>query len=370
MSLLRKYLRSVIVLFIIWTAVGLTFSGVGYLAVVSENRSESILLILSVSLMRSYVWGLFSPLIFLFAKWLPIGPRGIRWRNVVGNLLLGLLVSLIYSLIFVGFGSFSGQDRPESSSAWAMIVQRVVVPTLYTVFSLFTPTFFTIQALLFYRNYKEESTKNASLKAELSTAQLNALKMQLQPHFLFNSLHSISSLILLDPKRANEMVALLGDFLRQTLEHSNDQMVALAEELEFLRCYLAIEQTRFEDRLSVDFDIEPGTLRSLVPHLILQPIVENAVKHGIAPYEAPGKITITAQRNGDDLHISVNDSGQVGNDQEHSDVTTNGVGISNVRSRLAHLFGDAAKVEINNLASGGCRVDIVIPGTSDDACEQ
>lgn len=361
---MKKYAKAAGILFAIWTAVGLTFSGVAYLAMVSEGRSESMTLVLTMSLIRSYVWGIFTPLIFVLAKRLPIDPRGIRWRNVVSNLLAGLIVSFLYSMIFVTFGGFSERGSGDVPATFTLTVQRFLVPALYTFFSLFTPTFFTIQALLFYRNYKEEAAKNAELQRELSSAQLNALKMQLQPHFLFNSLHSISSLILLDPKRANEMVALLGDFLRQTLEHSNDQLVPLSEELEFLRCYLRIEETRFEDRLKVEFDIGDDLLGAAVPHLIMQPIVENAVKHGIAPFEITGFIRISARHHGNKLVLSVTNSGQVANRSERLGVmTTNGMGIRNVRSRLEQVYGREATLQMNELETGGSKVDITIPFT-------
>lgn len=357
-----KYTKAALVLFAIWTAVGLTFSGVGYLAMVSEGRAESPSLVLTVSLIRSYVWGLFSPVIFLFARWMPIDPRQIKWRNVAGNAAVGLVVSFLYSLIFLAFGGFSERNSSADLPAGIAFAQRVLVPTAYTVFSLYAPTFFTIQALLFYRNFKEEAARNATLQSELSSAQLNALKMQLQPHFLFNSLHSISSLIIVDPKRANEMVALLGDFLRQTLEHSNDQMVALSEEIDFLRCYLEIEKTRFEDRLTVHFDIDPDVGQSLVPHMILQPLVENAVKHGIAPYEAKGAISVSARRQGDKLSVCIENTGERSNKTSSGGVvTSNGVGIANVRSRLDHMFGPDASLTIVELDEGGCRVDLSLP---------
>src|SRR5947199_9074632 len=118
--------------------------------------------------------------------------------------------------------------------------------------------------------------------------------MQLHPHFLFNTLHSISSLVLEDPPKANSMIARLGDFLRLTLDHSNQQVVTLKEETEFVRCYLEIEQVRFGDRLTVAFKIEPATVGAEVPHLILQPLVENAIQHAIAPHATPGRIEIAA----------------------------------------------------------------------------
>jgi LytS/YehU family sensor histidine kinase len=132
--------------------------------------------------------------------------------------------------------------------------------------------------------------------------------MQLHPHFLFNTLHSISSLVLEDPAKANSMIAQLGDFLRLTLENSNQQMVSLKEETEFLRCYLEIEQVRFGDRLTVALELEPQTLSVQVPHLILQPVVENAIQHAIAPRATRGQINIEAKRLNNLVRLEVRDN--------------------------------------------------------------
>ena len=343
-------------MFAVWTVVGLMFSGVSYLAAVSENRPQSGWLILFNSFSRSYVWGLFSPLIYLVAKRLPIDPRSIRWRNVFASVFIGLLVSEVYAIAFIAIESFFNPGRDQGLAMDVVVVQRLMIPALYTFFSLYIPTFFTIQALIAFRHYGEEREKNILLQSEVSKAELNALKMQLNPHFLFNSLHAISSLILIEPARANKMVALLGDFLRETLEHSNEHIVSLEDELEFLRCYLEIESTRFEDRLEVEFQIEPETLSAMVPHLILQPIVENAVKHGIAPFEAPGRIQVSAKRKGVELIITVSDSGL----PDESLANENGVGISNVRSRLHVTYGSRAWLDIR-MTSEGCCAEISIP---------
>lgn len=351
------YLGIALKLFAVWTIIGMAFSGVEYIASALQNRPNNIWLTIISSVTRSYLWGMFSPVIYLIAKGFPIDPKHVRWKNLGANLLIGLLISVTYGLIFIVFGWVTEESYANRLSSVPIFFQSLLLSTLYTIFSLYSPTFFTVQAILFFRNYKDEEAKNAALRAELSTARLGALKMQLHPHFLFNSLHAISSLILVNPNRATKMVALLGDFLRQTLDHSKDQMATLEEELGFLRCYLEIEETRFVDRLSVDYKIEPETLRALVPHMILQPIVENAVKHGIAPFEAPGRIAVAAKREGDDLIINVNDSGYQPNG---SLANENGVGINNVRSRLDVTYGSRAWLDIR-MTGKGCTAEIGIP---------
>jgi len=157
------------------------------------------------------------------------------------------------------------------------------------------------------------------------------------------------------------MIARLGDFLRLTLEHSERQFVTLKEEIEFARCYLEIEQVRFSDRLKIDFDIEPTSLTAQVPHLILQPIVENAVQHAIAPFAAGGFIKISAKRLEDVIHIEIEDSGAGINPDVDSN-NRQGVGLANVRSRLKQLYGVNHKFELtNNPAGGGLIVVLEIP---------
>jgi LytS/YehU family sensor histidine kinase len=184
--------------------------------------------------------------------------------------------------------------------------------------------------------------------------------MQLHPHFLFNTLHSISSLVLEDPPKANSMIARLGDFLRLTLDHSEQQVVSLQEELEFVRCYLEIEQVRFGDRLTLHYEIEPATLSAEVPHLILQPVVENAIQHAIAPRAEAGHISILARRYDNLLCLEVKDSGPgVGKEVVHS--PGHGVGLKNVQARLERLYGAASSLEMVNRGDTGLAVMIQLP---------
>ena len=195
-----------------------------------------------------------------------------------------------------------------------------------------------VHALLYYRRFRASELEQAALKTQLAQARLSALKMQLHPHFLFNTLHSISSLVLEDPPKANSMIARLGDFLRLTLDHSGQQLVTLKEETEFLRCYLEIEQVRFGDRLTVEFQIEPATLAAEVPHLILQPVVENAIQHAIAPRATPGAIQVAAKQTSGLLRLEVTDDGP-GLTISSNALESQGLGLKNVRARLEQLYG-------------------------------
>jgi two-component system, LytTR family, sensor kinase len=191
--------------------------------------------------------------------------------------------------------------------------------------------------------------------------------MQLHPHFLFNTLHSISSLLSRDTEAARRMIARLGDFLRLTLENSGAQEVLLRDELDFLRCYLDIEGIRFYDRLTVRMEIEPQTLGSRVPNLILQPIVENAIRHGIAARSTQGVIEIRARRVGERLSLEVKDNGpglplEVGS----SRIGRGGIGLANTQNRLRQLYGGDSSFELSNDARGGLLVTLEIPFRRED----
>jgi LytS/YehU family sensor histidine kinase len=252
------------------------------------------------------------------------------------------------------------------------------IPQLYSSDILFNlPTGFMSYGTIFlvsyvidyYRRHKEEELKISRLKAELAEAQLQvteaqlqALKMQLHPHFLFNTLNSISALLDEDVDAADQMLARLGDFLRLTLENSGAQQVTLQEELEFLRCYLEIERVRFHDRLTVNMLIEPETLDVRVPNLILQPIVENAIRHGIVSRIAPGQIEISAKLSGSALQLQVRDNGPGLNLNEvAAGKIKEGLGLANTRARLEQMYGASHRFEMRDAPEGGLQVILEIP---------
>jgi two-component system sensor histidine kinase AlgZ len=191
-------------------------------------------------------------------------------------------------------------------------------------------------------------------------AQLRALRYQLNPHFLFNTLNAISTLVAQNENAAaNRMIARLSEFLRLTLESSGAQEVPLAAEIDFMKRYLEIEQVRLGDRLDIHFDIAPETLAIPVPNLILQPLVENAIRHGIAPRESGGRLEIEARCTGGLLQLEVrNDGPKPGGDLSPLD---QGVGLSNTRARLEQLYGAAHRFELRSLETGGLAVAICLP---------
>jgi two-component system LytT family sensor kinase len=214
-------------------------------------------------------------------------------------------------------------------------------------------------ALVYRREAEARAVNSAQLETRLVEAQLQALQRQLHPHFLFNTLNTISGLIHTDVGAADVMIDRLGDLLRMTLHTSITQEVPLKDELDVLQKYLEIEQTRFGNRLRVDLHIQPETLDAQVPNLLLQPLVENAIRHGIAPNARPGWIEIHADHTDDHLTIQIRDSGD-GLPPERLMALNRGVGLENTRARLEHLYPSAFQFSFSNLDRGFC-VTVRIP---------
>ena len=213
-------------------------------------------------------------------------------------------------------------------------------------------------ALGYYRKYHERELRAAELEKRLTEAKLQALQMQLNPHFLFNTLNAISSLMHKDVEAADRMIVRLSDLLRLALERTDAQEVPLREELAFLDRYVEIEMIRFGKRLTVHKDIGPDILDALVPNLILQPLVENAIRHGIEPRAKPGRIELRARLENGMLQMQVTDNGAGLPENESPE---EGIGLSNTRARLQQLYGDAHHFELGKAAGGGTIVSLRIP---------
>ena len=217
-----------------------------------------------------------------------------------------------------------------------------------------------MHALNYYHQYEERALAATQLEAQLTQAKLHLLKMQLHPHFLFNTLNSISALLHEDVELADLMIERLGDFLRLTLEHSTAQEVTLREELEFLNCYLAIEQIRLQERLTKVIHVDHEILEARVPSLILQPIVENAVRHGIAPRTAGGRLEISVWRDRSRLFLRVQDNG-AGLAANSTGGNGKGMGLAITRARLERLYGIDQRCALENAPEGGAIVTLEIP---------
>jgi len=214
--------------------------------------------------------------------------------------------------------------------------------------------------LLYYSRYLDREQKSLRLENQLVTTELQLLKMQLHPHFLFNTLHTISAMVHADPDRAEQMITQLGDLLRITLEGVDLEEVTVKRELEFLQRYLDIQQTRFQERLRVRLEVEPQTLDARVPYLLLQPLVENAVFYGVARSSLPGTIEVEVRRSHGDLCLAVRNDGPPPYLREH-DYGGTGIGLSNTRARLSRLYGTAQELRLQRQPAGGAEVQVRLP---------
>jgi two-component system, LytTR family, sensor kinase len=223
------------------------------------------------------------------------------------------------------------------------------------------PTYFVIlfgyYAFHYYAKYRDRELSASQLEARLSQAQLQALKMQINPHFLFNTLNTISSLMYTDTAAADAMMTRLSELLRLTLDKEG-QEVTLREEIDLLQRYLDIERIRFEERLHVTMDVEPAALEGRLPNFSLQPIVENAIRHGIAARPEGGRLDISATRGERMLEIRLRDDGP---GLASEDARREGIGVANTRARLAQLYGSDHRFEMVNAPGGGLLVTIAVP---------
>ena len=216
-------------------------------------------------------------------------------------------------------------------------------------------------ALDYYRKYQEREVVTTRLEAQLAQAQLDALRMQLHPHFLFNTLNSIVGLVRDNKNHAAvNMLVGLGDLLRHTLEYSTRQEVELREELNFIKLYLSIQEMRFSDRLQIEFDIDPATTKAMVPNLILQPLTENALRHGIGRTADSGVVGITSAAENGQLRLTVYDNGAGLPDDWQLNGST-GIGLANTSARLQQLYDDNHQFDIRNREGGGVEVVMVMP---------
>jgi two-component system, LytTR family, sensor kinase len=361
MSNLKISWHKVALLFGGSTLVSVIFALVSYAAAIGENNKEfGFVSALRLNLVQFYLWAILSPLLFRFSRRFPIEFRPLNLRNLLLHLPAVVSFAAVHQVIHLAV-LWSITPRLRRQFPALIDCYRAYFGFgFYIDLIIASLIVIAVHALLYYQNFRASELAQSSLKTQLAQAQLRALKMQLHPHFLFNTLHSISSLVLEDPPKANSMIARLGDFLRLTLENSDQQLVSLKEEAEFLRCYLEIEQVRFGDRLTVAFELEPQTLSAQVPHLILQPVVENAIRHAIAPRATRGHINVEAKRLNSSLRLEVRDNGP--GIASNSDLPgTEGVGLSNVRARLQQIYGSDFRFELINAGGEGLTVVMEIP---------
>lgn len=341
----------------IWTLlaildIGQTYLLVNFTSVTREDVPLSV--IVGRGVVEWFLWVLLAPSLFWLAVRLPLDGR--HWQR---NLVLQTAASVVLSIVKVGIDTpavfvFPCPNQTERS------VGEVFEILFFGKFLIYLIICYVVlgssHALAYYHKFRERELQASRLATELAQTQLQVLKMQLHPHFLFNTLHAISALIHKDVDLADRMIAMLGELLRSTLDHAGTQEVTLREELEFIKPYLEIEQARLGTRLSVHWDIDAAAMDANVPNLILQPLVENAIRHGIAPRAGPGRLQLVARRQADRVVLQVCDNGR-GLAANY----TEGVGLANTRARLQQLYGEGHQFGMRNLPGGGLEVTVVVP---------
>jgi two-component system, LytTR family, sensor kinase len=248
------------------------------------------------------------------------------------------------------------QAGPHSffSGVWNVFAQTYTATVL-----VFAIAVLLYHALIYYSAYRDRGRREAALEAELARFRFHVLQRQLQPHFLFNALHTVSALMAEDVASARRVLAELGDLLRMVLDRMDEHEIPLEQEIEFLRRYIDIQTVRFGDRLTVEWAIDDAARSALVPSMILQPCVENAIQHGIEPLERGGRLKIAARLVAQSLHIDIADNGRGAAPDQEGQVA--GHGLVSVRERLRAQYGERYTFDAGNATGGGYRARIVLP---------
>jgi sensor histidine kinase YesM len=355
--IIRRSWTKAVLLLVFWTVIGLSFAAQTYLSASRLGRSISWWYTLSYSLFDWYVFAVLSVPVMWLARRFPI-ERSTWKRHVPLHLAASAAFAVLFMLIRAWVAQVQGWFGDQTTT-FAEAFQLLLVKVFHFNLIIYWVMLAVAHALKYYQEAQERQLRTSELERHLAQARLQALQMQLNPHFLFNTLHAISALMHKDVEAADSMIARLSDLLRYALESTDDQEVPLKQELAFLERYLEIEQTRFGDRLVVHKQIDPRTLEANVPNLILQPLVENAIRHGIEPHARRGEIYLAARRQGDTLLLEVRDNG--GGLVSENGAPEEGVGLSNTRARLAELYGDRYRLEFRDAPGGGLAVHLAIP---------
>jgi signal transduction histidine kinase len=346
----------------VWTAVGLFRALERWtLDPVSATRLEfGFREALSQNLLFSYLWAAFTPLVAKLARRFPLAGRSRAQTfgaHLVASILFGVAHSTFFALVY----------PPLMGVPFHFTHHLRGLPSILTVFLLtnlltywgIVGICWTVEAL---RLSHERELRASQLEAQLAAARLERLQTQLHPHFLFNALNSVLPLVFRDREAAARTVSQLEKLLRRSLDTDAAQLVPLARELEFLEMYLEIQKTRFQDRLRVAFDVPTELVQARVPNLILQPIVENAIKHGVSAQPGAGRVAISARRENGMLVLRVRDDGPGLDDSPRPGARPGfGVGLANTRERLRQLYGDGQRLELVNASEGGLEVSIALP---------
>jgi two-component system, LytTR family, sensor kinase len=346
----------------VWAVLGLIYAGPVYFELRAEGMDHSVLRIFAWGVLSWSVWAPLTPaIVWLARRYSLVGPA---WkRSLMVHIPAFLIISAIHSAAAV-YITLTVQPFDKMGDSplefWPRFLSRIkgAFGSDLLVYAVVVGVCYAID---YYRKYREREFQASQLEAQLAQAQLDSLRMQLHPHFLFNTLNGIVGLVRDNKNEAAvSMLVGLSDLLRHALEHSSRQEVELREELNFIKLYLDIQQMRFSDRLQIELDVDKGLLKALVPNLILQPLTENALRHGIGRSVASGLVGISAHKKNDSLRLVVFDNG-IGLSSNWQLKSGGGIGLANTAARLQQLYGDRHRLDVRNREGGGVEVMVEIP---------
>ncbi|HEX7004550.1 MAG TPA: sensor histidine kinase [Trueperaceae bacterium] len=353
MSRIGRTLRSLGIGVAVWTALLLLFSTQYFVGLRAGGHEVTWFSQFRRELPGWAMWAVVSPLIFLVARRLPLT----RPRNVALHLLIAPAVFFLYLLLYNLVIELVPlrPDITAASMSFAEMISQSAQFNFATFFLLYLGVLAVYQMLAFQSALHRQELETSRLEANLTRARLESLRMQLQPHFLFNTLHGISALIEEDGRKARRMLTNLSDLLRTSIEEA-EELIPLCREAEILERYLAIQRMRFGDRLRTSVGVAEGCEEWLVPRFLLQPLAENSIKHGIGRRSESGSLEVRARCEGGALELRVDDDGP-----GFAGTAGSGLGLSNVRARLDALYGSEYSLETSNRPEGGAVVTIRLP---------
>ncbi|KAA6459130.1 hypothetical protein DYQ86_17845 [Acidobacteria bacterium AB60] len=336
-----------------WVCVSLTFAAVQ--GTTELEPSKPPLFLLFSNAVHFGIWACCAPLLTAIVRRFPL-QRGTIGRHALVLLPCAFLLAYAVSILYLTTVYFTWFPLRSRFASLQLVLRQGVDLFLQMDLLVCVLIVSLIHTWTFLNAYRSEQMRSTELENRLVSSQLSALRMQLHPHFLFNTLHSIAGLVKENPETARDMIVALGDFLRLTLEEKAVTTRTLAEELEFISLYVAIERMRFGDRMQVEYQIGSGTNEAVIPYLILQPLVENAIRHGVSRIARPSTISFRSQRFNGQLHLVLeNDGPKMPQDPQP------GVGITNTRERLRLHYGESCEFSCRGRPTGGCTVSLTMP---------
>jgi two-component system LytT family sensor kinase len=340
-----------------WTMVGLGyFCSLVFSEGAGASGNHSWVRLLALALGTAWVWAALTPVTLRLTRDASLSP-GRRTRSAAVFTLAGVGFFIVSGTLEWLLGSLTGTG---SGGYRSTLLTECVETRVLAYLAIVTLG----RSAYYFGLYRTRQLHASELETRLAKTHLQVLRMQLQPHFLFNTLNTVAELVHTDPDTADQMITRLGRLLRLSLDHAGHQVVPLRQEIDFLRMYVEIEQVRFQDRLQIVWDLAPDTLDAAVPTLLWHPVLENAIRHGLTPLAGRGRIVIASRRDGDDLILEIRDNGM---GLPAGGIPREGVGLRNIRERVGQLYGPQAHFTLEAALGGGTAATLRIPFTHCDA---